>query len=136
MTTQLQSVITLDADNFDREVLQSDQAVLVDFWADWCPPCKAIGPVIEEVATEFEGIARVGKVDVDGNKSLADRYAIASIPSLLFFKDGEVVRGRRSAFAPGWSVRRNERPQKREQEPNPRNPTTSHSVIRSSSRLI
>ena len=91
MTTQHQSVVTLDADNFDREVLQSEQPVLVDFWADWCPPCKVIGPVIEEIATAFEGVARVGKVDVDKNKSLAQRYAIGSIPTMLFFKDGEVV---------------------------------------------
>ena len=84
-------MVTLDTDNFESEVLQSEQPVLVDFWADWCPPCKAIGPVIEEIATEFEGVARVGKVDVDQNKSLAERYAIGSIPSLLFFRNGEVV---------------------------------------------
>ena len=93
MTTQTQnhSVVTLDADNFEREVLKNDQPVLVDFWAEWCPPCRAIGPAIEEIATEFEGVARVGKVDVDQNKSLAERYAIGSIPSLLFFRNGEVV---------------------------------------------
>ncbi len=91
MTTKHQSVVTLDADNFEREVLKSDQPVLVDFWAEWCPPCKAISPVIEEIATEFEGVAKVGKVDVDENKSLAQQYAIGSIPTLLFFRDGEVV---------------------------------------------
>ncbi len=89
--TQHQNVITIDADNFEQEVLQSEQLVLVDFWAEWCPPCKAIGPVVEEIATEFEGVARVGKVDVDENNSLAQQYGIGSIPSLLFFRDGEVV---------------------------------------------
>ena len=93
MTTQTQhhNAVRLDADNFEREVLNSEQPVLVDFWAEWCPPCKAIGPAIEELAAEFEGIAIVGKVDVDANQALAQRYAIASIPALLFFKDGQVV---------------------------------------------
>ncbi len=91
MTTKHQSVVTLDADNFEQEVLQSEQLVLVDFWAEWCPPCKAIGPVVEEIATEFEGVARVGKVDVDENNSLAQQYGIGSIPSLLFFRNGKVV---------------------------------------------
>ncbi len=91
MTTKHQSVVTIDADNFEQEVIQAEQAVLVDFGAEWCPPCKAIAPIIEELATEYEGVARVGMVDVDDNKSLAERYAIGSIPTLLFFKGGEVV---------------------------------------------
>ncbi len=91
MATKHHSVVTLDAGNFEREVLQSDQPVLVDFWADWCPPCKAIAPLIEELATEFEGVASVGQVDVDANKSLAERYTIGSIPTLLFFRNGEIV---------------------------------------------
>ena len=91
MTTEHQSVVTIDADNFEQKVIQADQAVLVDFGAEWCPPCKAIAPIIEELATEYEGVARVGTVDVDENKSLANRYAIGSIPTLLFFKDGVVV---------------------------------------------
>ncbi len=91
MTTKQQSVVTIDAGNFEQEVIQAEQAVLVDFGAEWCPPCKAIAQMIEELATEYEGVARVGTVDVDENKSLAERYAIGSIPTLLFFKDGEVV---------------------------------------------
>ncbi len=93
MTTQMQhqNVVALDADNFEQEVMQAEQAVLVDFGAEWCPPCKAIAPIIEEIATEYEGVARVGTVDVDENKSLAERYAIGSIPTLLFFKNGVVV---------------------------------------------
>ncbi len=91
MTTKHQSVVTIDAGNFEQEVIQAEQAVLVDFGAEWCPPCKAIAPVIEEIATEYDGVARVGTVDVDDNKSLAERYAIGSIPTLLFFKNGVVV---------------------------------------------
>src|SRR5690625_3336214 len=83
--------VTLTDDNFKDEVLNSDVPVLVDFWATWCGPCRMIAPTIEELASEFEGRAKVVKVDVDANARVAAQYGIRSIPTLLFFKDGEVV---------------------------------------------
>ncbi len=83
--------ITLTDANFSDEVLSSDQPVLVDFWAAWCGPCRIIAPVIEELASEFEGRAKIGKVDVDHNQQVAMQYNVRSIPTLLFFKDGRVV---------------------------------------------
>lgn len=77
--------------NFDAEVLKSDKPVLVDFWAEWCGPCRMVGPVVEELASEYEGIAKIGKVDVDSNPQVSMQYGIRSIPSLLVFKNGEVV---------------------------------------------
>lgn len=83
--------IKLNEENFEREVPQKAQPVLVDFKAEWCPPCRAIAPVIEQIAEEFESAASAGTADVDQNSALARRFGIASIPAPLFFKEGKVV---------------------------------------------
>jgi thioredoxin 1 len=76
--------------NFATEVLQSEKPVLVDFWAVWCGPCKMIAPFVEELANEFEGKAKIGKLDVDNNQDSAIKYGVRSIPTVLIFKDGKV----------------------------------------------
>ncbi|MCY7291918.1 MAG: thioredoxin [Ferruginibacter sp.] len=77
--------------NFKTEVLDSDKLTVVDFWAEWCGPCRAIGPVIAELAKEYEGVINVGKLNVDQNPQISTNYGITSIPAILFLKNGEVV---------------------------------------------
>ena len=84
-------VYKFDESNFDAEVLQSDRPVFVDFYADWCGPCKMMSPVIDKLAEEYEGKIKVGKVNVDENGALAVKYGIMSIPNMIFFKNGEVA---------------------------------------------
>ncbi len=84
------ATISLDESNFDREVTQSDKPVIVDFWAEWCGPCKMIAPLLDEVAREKAGAVKVGKVNVDENQSLSFKFNIRAIPALLFFKNGQL----------------------------------------------
>lgn len=83
--------IELTDSNFDELIKAEDKPVLVDFWAEWCGPCKMIAPVVNELAADYEGKAIIGKVDVDANPSISAKYGIRSIPTLLVFKNGEIV---------------------------------------------
>ena len=83
-------MIEVNLENFDSEVIKSDKPVLVDFWAEWCGPCKALSPVLDEIATEMNGQANIVKVNVDQASDLAQKFGIRGIPTLIFFKNGEV----------------------------------------------
>ncbi len=86
----MSKAIEITDDNFD-EIIATDKPVLIDFWAEWCGPCKMIGPVVEELAGDYNGRAVVGKIDVDSNPNISAKYGIRSIPTLLVFKNGEIV---------------------------------------------
>ncbi len=77
--------------NFQKDVLESDKLTVVDFWAEWCGPCRAIGPVVEELAKHYEGKVNIGKLNVDNNANVSTNFGITSIPAILFFKNGQVV---------------------------------------------
>ena len=85
------AIFEVNDSNFDQDVLKSDQPVLVDFWAAWCGPCRAIAPIVDELAQHFQGKIKVGKMDVDRNSATPMRYKVTGIPTLLVFKGGQVV---------------------------------------------
>ena len=84
------NTLTFTDDNFEKEVLQSAQPVLVDFWAEWCMPCKAMGPIIDELANDYSGKVKVGKVDTDANQGVSAKYGISSIPTVILFHNGQI----------------------------------------------
>lgn len=91
--------IKLTAENFETEVIKSDMPVLVDFWAEWCGPCKMIAPIVEEIAEEYEGKIKVAKLNIDEEMAIAVKYGIVSIPTILLFENGEIVK-KSVGFAP------------------------------------
>jgi thioredoxin 1 len=86
-----EQVVTITDNNFEGEVLKSSTPVLIDFWATWCAPCRAIAPVVDQLATEYQGKVKVGKVNIDENPKVPTQYGVMSIPTLLVFKEGKVV---------------------------------------------
>ena len=85
------STIAVSDDSFDADVLQSDQPVVVDFWAEWCGPCKMVSPIVEELARDYKGKIKIASLDVDGNRQIPAKFGIRNIPTLILFKGGEVT---------------------------------------------
>ena len=84
-------VVTVSEDNWEQEVLKSDTPVLVDFWAQWCGPCRMVAPVLDQIASEMDGKVRVAKLDVDANQNIAYKFQVSSIPTFILFKDGQMA---------------------------------------------
>jgi len=97
------SSITITNDNFESEVLQSPVPVLIDFWAPWCGPCKMISPLVDQIAGEYSGKLKVGKVNVDEETAIAEQHGIVSIPTLILYKDG-VLAGQKTGAAPKHDI--------------------------------
>ncbi|MCL2179869.1 MAG: thioredoxin [Treponema sp.] len=95
--------VKITTDNFESEVVQSPIPVLLDFWAPWCAPCKMIGPVIDQIAEEYSGRIKVGKINIDENSALAEQHGIVSIPTLILYKDG-VMAAQRNGAAPKHDI--------------------------------
>jgi thioredoxin 1 len=91
MEELMSNEVTLTEENFEQEVINAEMPVLVDFWAEWCMPCKMVAPVLEEIADDYEGKLKVGKLNVDSEGEIAMKYNVVSIPTILLFKDGKVV---------------------------------------------
>jgi thioredoxin 1 len=85
------NIVNLTQENFAKEVLQSTTPILVDFWAEWCGPCKMIAPILDELAEEYDGRIKIGKVDIDGQQALAAEYSVRAVPTLLLFNQGQVA---------------------------------------------
>ena len=85
------ATVNVTDENFESEVIKAEKPVIVDFWAEWCGPCRMVGPIIDELSKDFEGKAVVGKIDVDANQEFAAKYGVRNIPTVLLFKDGELV---------------------------------------------